>query len=249
MLHPLRSRRRILARAILVAAPLLLILGLFRRGSAERFRPPAAESVPSDRGGTAEPFRPPSFGSPFTPPVSSSVESPSARQPTAADEEALLALIADARRETDPAKRHERLVAVCLHWAGFDPPAAIILSAELGLDPLDGQLVPNLAHQWAARDFAAAQTWADRLPAGDLRDQVYSRLAYERATSDPAAAARLLAAMSPVGPAREEATLSVLHAWGLRDPAAARAWAATFPAGPLRERAGLELARTAPLSL
>lgn len=250
MLHPLRSRRRILARAILVAAPLLPILGiLLRSGSAERFRPPAAESVPSDRGGTAEPFRPPSFGSPFTPPVSSSVEPPSARQPTAADEEALLALIADARRETDPAKRHERLVAVCLHWAGFDPPAAIILSAELGLDPLDGQLVPNLAHQWAARDFAAAQTWADRLPAGDLRDQVYSRLAYERATSDPAAAARLLAAMSPAGPAREEATLSVLHAWGLRDPAAARAWAASFPAGPLRERAGLELARTAPLSL
>jgi hypothetical protein len=233
------SRRRILARAILVATPPLLVLGiiLLRRGSAERSHPERVHPSPppaslhlSEHGESAPRFRPPSL------------EPPAAQQPTAADEETLLALISAAQRETDPAKRHERLVAVCLHWAGFDPPAAIALASELGLDPLDGQLVPNLAQQWAGRDFPAALAWAGRLPAGELRDHVYSRLAYECAQTDPAAATRLLTGMRSTGPDRDEAAITIVHAWALRDIDAARAWADGFPAGPLRERAGAELA-------
>lgn len=220
----------------------LLILGLImpRDKNADRISlsapaAPLAEDIPEPP--SASPSSEPSIAQPS----STSVAAPSTT-PTAADEETLLALISAAQRETDPAKRHERLVAVCLHWAGFDPPAAIALASELGLDPLDGQLVPNLAQQWAGRDFPAALAWAGRLPAGELRDQVYSRFAYERARAAPAAAVRLLAGMRPATPARDEAVITIIHAWALRDIDAARAWADGFPAGPLRERAGAELA-------
>ncbi len=163
-------------------------------------------------------------------------------QPTTADEEELLRRIEAARTESDPACRNELLTVICLRWADFDPPAALALALDLKLDPLSGALLPNLAQQWAARDFSAALVWAEGLPEGELRDQVYSRLTYERARKDPVGAARLLAGIRPVGTEREEATLTVVHAWAMRDPAGAHAWVESLPAGSLRERARAELA-------
>ena len=149
--------------------------------------------------------------------------------PSFADEEALLRLLDEAKRENDPARRREALAGVCVRWAGFDPPGAIKLAADLKLDPSEGALVPNLAQQWAERDFPAARTWARRLPSGELRDEVYSRLVYECARHDPRAASALLAEMRPDTPAREEAKLTVVHFWAERDPKAAKAWINSLP--------------------
>ena len=161
--------------------------------------------------------------------------------PSAADEEELLRLLDEARGEPEPVRRRERLAGICLRWAGFDPPGAIKLALDLGLDPLAGSLLPNLAQQWAASDLDSAQAWARRLPVGELRDDVYSRIVYERARREPARAAGLLAEMRPDGPARAEAALTVLHFWAERDPAAVSAWVAGWPAGMLRDNAIREL--------
>ncbi len=149
-----------------------------------------------------------------------------ARAPSSADEEELLQLLAEARKEADASRRREMLAAICLRWAGFDPAAALRLALDLRLDPLEGALLPNLAQQWAARDFSTTLGWAGRLPAGELRDAVYSRLVYERARIDPRAAKDLLAEMRAGETARQEAALTVLHFWADRDPESARAWAA-----------------------
>jgi hypothetical protein len=153
--------------------------------------------------------------------------------PSAADEEELLRLLDEARGENEPARRRERFAGICLRWAGFDPPGAIRLAQDLGLDPGSGALLPNLAQQWAAADPVAAEAWARRLPAGELRDDVYSRIVYETARRSPALAAGLLAEMRPGGEARAEAALTVLHFQTERD-AAAGARVAILPAGSPR---------------
>ena len=155
--------------------------------------------------------------------------------PSAADEEELLRLLDEARGEGEPARRRERFAGICLRWAGFDPPGAIRLAHDLGLDPRSGALLPNLAQQWAARDAGAAEAWSRRLPAGELRDDVYSRIVYEIARRDPARAAGLLAEMRPEGEARAEAALTVLHFQTARDAAAAGPSGARLPAGSPRE--------------
>jgi hypothetical protein len=219
----------------LLAAPLLLAVAvlLLRSGNSGPVRPSPA---PAD----LRPSVPPASALALRPSAP-----PSATQPTAADEDALLRLIADARRETNPAARHERLAAICLHWAAFDPAAAVALAADLKLDPLHGALLPNLSQQWAENDFPSASAWADRLPAGDLRDQVFARLAFIRAQTSPSSAADLVAKKIRPGPEQDEAALSVLHPWARRDLAAALAWVRRLPAGDLRDRALTELEQAA----
>ena len=140
------------------------------------------------------------------------------------DEEALLRLLDEARRQTEPLRRREQLTEICLRWAGFDPAGAIRLALELELDPLGGALLPNLAQQWAAKDIDAVRGWARSLPPGELRDDVYSRIIYEQATRSPSEAAKMLGDMRSGTAAHEEAALTILHLWAQQDPGAARAW-------------------------
>ena len=160
--------------------------------------------------------------------------------PSVADEDVLLDLLEEARRDPDSARRREKLATICLRWAGFDPPGAIELAADLRLDPLEGALVPNLAQQWAERDITAARDWAARLPQGALRDQVRARLVYVLGQAEPAEALRLAEKISAASE-REEAVLSVLHPWARGHPAPALAWVRGLPDGPLRSRALGEL--------
>jgi hypothetical protein len=132
-------------------------------------------------------------------------------------------LVDEARSEGDPATRQERLAAICLRWAGFDPAGATRLALELGLDPMGGALLPNLAQQWAAADDVSA------------------RIVYEDARRDPKRAVGLLAEMRAGGEARAEAALTVLNFWAERDPGAAAAWLTGWPADELRDRAVREL--------
>jgi hypothetical protein len=199
----------------------------------------AAFAVPPDVSASGPDARPeaPSFAAGRVAPPLRDDRAP----PSAADEEALLRLLDEARDEPDPVRRQEMFAGVCLRWAAFDPSGAIKLAADLGLDPRAGSLVPNLAQQWAAGDIDAAQAWARRLPAGELRDDVYSRIIYERARREPELAAALLAEMRPGRPARAEAALTLLHLWAERDRKAAGAWVAGRPAGELRDHAAREL--------
>ncbi|MBW8780270.1 MAG: hypothetical protein JF599_00050 [Verrucomicrobia bacterium] len=56
-------------------------------------------------------------------------------------------------------------------------------------------------------------------------------------TADPLAAARLAVTDIFPGRARDEAMISVLHQWTLRDPETAKAWADSFRDDRLKTRA------------
>jgi len=76
----------------------------------------------------------------------------------------------------------------------------------------------------------------DALP-GDERDRLFSRVAFTRSKENPADAAKLVVEWISPGEVQNEAAISVLHQWALREPNAALAWAQLFPEESLRNRA------------
>ncbi|MBU6410351.1 MAG: hypothetical protein KGR98_08180 [Verrucomicrobia bacterium] len=138
-------------------------------------------------------------------------------------------------------ERSEALSAVCLGLAQDDPAQAVNLAQSLYLDQMPGAVVEELIQQWASSDFAAALTWANNISPGRERDAVMTRLGFVLSETDPSDAANLVQTQIPPGRARDEAVMTVLHQWAMRDMAAAAAWVATFPETPLRQRALEEL--------
>ncbi|MBW8782916.1 MAG: hypothetical protein JF599_13665 [Verrucomicrobia bacterium] len=106
----------------------------------------------------------------------------------------------------------------------------------------DPGLLTSLMLQWASRDFPAAYEWTKTQAAGPWRNDIFARLAYLQAKADPLAGARIVVTEIPPGPARDEATLSVLHQWVLHDSEAASVWAESIPEGPVHQRAVAEIA-------
>lgn len=127
----------------------------------------------------------------------------------------------------------------CEEMAEVDPTAAVSLAERFG-SRCPG-LRENLVQQWADHDTAAAAAYAMRQPPGPDRDQLLERVAFSRARADPAAAAKLVAQDIAPGPVRDDAVVSVIHQWMLRDAPAAVAWVRSFPPGALRTRALQEL--------
>jgi hypothetical protein len=115
------------------------------------------------------------------------------------------------------------------------------LALKNNLTADDPGLLTNLIMQWASRDFDAACAWTKKQKPDTWRDGILAHLAYLRAQTDSLAAARLVVADISPGPARDEAIISVLHQWGLRDPEAAKAWADTFQDDKLKTRALAEI--------
>ena len=72
-----------------------------------------------------------------------------------------------------------------------------------------------------------------------------ARLSYVRAQVDPVAAARLVVSDIPAGRARDEAVISVVHQWALKDARSALRWVQSFPDEALRQRASDEVAGVA----
>ena len=66
-------------------------------------------------------------------------------------------------------------------------------------------------------------------------------VAHRNAAPRPLAGARLAVADISPGPARDEAMISVLHQWALRDPETAKAWADSFRDDKLKTRALAEI--------
>ena len=129
----------------------------------------------------------------------------------------------------------------CLALAERDPLAAMEMALANQLQKVDSGLLTGLIGQWATHDFDGAHAWIKTQEIGDWRNDMLGRLAYLRAQTDPLAAARLAVADISPGPARDEAMISVLHQWALRDPETARAWADSFRDDTLKTRALAEI--------
>ncbi|HEY8901926.1 MAG TPA: hypothetical protein VIM61_16050 [Chthoniobacterales bacterium] len=132
------------------------------------------------------------------------------------------------------------LVRHCLALAEHDPRQAVLFALDSNLDDTDAALLENLAAQWATRDFEAAHDWAQQQEDREMRDAFLARIAFIGSQSDPATAAKIVASEMAPGPRQDEAAISVLHQWALRDVDTSAAWAAAFPDN-LRKRAMAEI--------
>lgn len=142
---------------------------------------------------------------------------------------------------TSLADRGILLARECLTLAERDPLAAMEMAAAHQLHAVDPGLAASLMTQWAAKDFARAYEWTKSQETGAWRDDMLARLSYVRAQVDPVAAARLVVSDIPAGRARDEAVISVVHQWALRDARSAMRWVQSFPDEELRQRASDEV--------
>lgn len=165
-------------------------------------------------------------------------------RPWSTTDEGLRQLEEDVSRAAQIASAAEResvLVAACLRWAEIEPADSLRIARVLGLDQVSNAVCEDIIQKWAVRDFASAAGWAGNEPAGEQRDRLMARLAYVRAQTQPAVAAKLVVEQIPAGAVQTEAGICVLHQWALRDFDAAMAWANSFP-GELQDRGRQELA-------
>lgn len=141
----------------------------------------------------------------------------------------------------DEDARNSAVADVCFQVAQADAAQAVEIAERHGLASAPGAVLANLVQQWAGQDLSGAAGWVQQLPAGEQRSQMLERLAYVQAKTEPTAAARLVVEQIPAGPIQDEATMTVVHQWAMRDLDAAAAWIRQFPPGSLRERAEREL--------
>jgi len=134
-------------------------------------------------------------------------------------------------------ERDDALQAVCFGAARKDPAHALEMAQALQ-EP--DAVIENLVQQWAGSDLPSALVWANNLPAGSQRDQLFQRAAFVLSQSDPVNAAGLILEQIPPGPVQDEAVMAVVHQWGNQNLVAAADWVKNFP-DPLRERALQEL--------
>lgn len=144
----------------------------------------------------------------------------------------------------EPADRNLAAAAAIDFLAQNDPASAIELSLLLGLGTQDGS-VEHKVQLWTEEKPKEAVAWALARPAGAERDQLLARIAYVRAQQDPVEAGLLVLNQMTPGAARDDAIISVVHQWAMRDPATAATWVAQFPPSPLQTRALAELETTA----
>lgn len=174
-------------------------------------------------------------------------------EPWAASDEAT-ALLLDHWSESDPTaaaawcarldstQRGRWLCRISNALAQRDPAAAMAMLEEhqLSSDPTASGTV---LHHWARRDMTAASEWVSLQADEALRDASWNRIAMSLSESQPAQAATLVAEKIADPLQQEEAVISVLHQWILRDRKAAAAWVALFPDDSLRQRAEAEFPR------
>jgi hypothetical protein len=131
---------------------------------------------------------------------------------------------------------------VCAHMAESNPAEAVSLAERYAGGC--SNLLENMLHQWAGQNEPLARAYAINKPPGEERDRLFSRVAFTRSKENPAEAAKLVAEWISPGEVQNEAAISVLHQWALRDPHAALAWAQLFPENSLRDRALTEIGNT-----
>jgi hypothetical protein len=134
---------------------------------------------------------------------------------------------------------------VCAEVASFDPAQAVTLAERYAGGNVP--LLENLVQQWSEQNQNAAIAFALARPAGETRNRLLARVSLTQARTDPVAAGQLVIKHIQPGETQDEAIISVLHQWALRDVDAALAWVREFPPGGLRDRALNEIASAHPL--
>jgi hypothetical protein len=132
-------------------------------------------------------------------------------------------------------KRDAVAEIACAQIAQSNPADAVSLAERYSGG--SSNLLENLVQQWADQNEPAATAYAVSKPSGEERDRLLSRVAFTRSKENPAEAAKLVAEWISPGQVQNEAAISVLHQWALRDGNAALAWAQLFPEDSLRDRA------------
>lgn len=132
------------------------------------------------------------------------------------------------------------LRALCNRLATIDPARAMALVEERGGTD-SGVLAQDIMQQWPRKDLKAAMAWVENQRDPELKDSLWNHLALSLAEIDPRQAANLAAERISSEKIQDEAVISVLHQWSLKDRKAAAEWVELFPEGPLRERAKGEL--------
>lgn len=139
------------------------------------------------------------------------------------------------------ADRRSARSTVCLSVAEGDPRRAVTLALAHGADEDDDRgLLECLTMQWCEKECEAVVDWARKQPQGEWRDRLLGRVSFVLSKPDPVAAAQLVSGIEP-GAVQDEAAISVLHQWALKDSSAALRWVEEFPEGSLRERALAEI--------
>ena len=144
------------------------------------------------------------------------------------------------RERPDHAARERWLAYACNKAAANDPAAAMRI-AERHEIAKDSRISGQVLHHWAKSDLPAAMQWIESQTDVALRDDSWRSLLMSISESDPRIAATLAADQISCESIQEEAVISVLHQWILKDRNAAASWVALFPEGPLRTRAEEEL--------
>lgn len=151
------------------------------------------------------------------------------------------AALAGASALENPAERGQAIAIVCTRLGQEDPSAAIRTLVGQGVADSYPDVLQQIAARWLAVGEKGAGEWIELQPEGEIRDLLIKQMAITRSQSDPAEAARLIAGRIPPGPVHDEAALSILRHWAIRDSRAASRWVATFPAGAFHDHAAREL--------
>jgi hypothetical protein len=138
-------------------------------------------------------------------------------------------------------ERSSALADACVQIGQASSQDAVEAATHFGVEDQDGCL-EHIVQRWATQDAAGAVAWVSQLPAGSERDGLMAGMATAVAHVSPVAAVDAVADEISSESLREEATISIVHEWGLQDPAAASAWASQLPEGPVADRAKRELA-------
>jgi len=125
--------------------------------------------------------------------------------------------------------------------ARTQPTAALDLASSLPptLDR-DNALVHALS-QWAASDFYAASTWAQRVSDVNLRQRLLGAVAVAVADQNGAAAASLAAKSLVSGIEQDRVVVAIVQRWAEKSPQEAAAWLVQFPDTPARDAAAQSL--------
>ena len=150
--------------------------------------------------------------------------------------------LAWASQLADSDEQRTTLADVDLQIAQSDPARAVDVAQQYHLNDGLYDVLPSLAVQWANQDLPAALAWAGNLPAGEQRDQIMARIAFIESQNAPVEAGNRVLTEIPPGAAQEEAVMTVIHQWSLKDMSGALGWVQKFPEGSLKDRALTELA-------
>ena len=143
----------------------------------------------------------------------------------------------------DGPRRETMAEIVCPELAQTDPARAVALAEQCNSSGTNFMkaLRDNLAQQWAEQDMPAAGAWALAKTDAEDRDRLLGRIALVKSKTNPKEAAQWVAEQMSPGAEQDEAALSVIYQWALRDANAAMEWVQSFPEGNLRYRAILEV--------